>query len=73
MIILFQLLRNGEVGRRSGRAVVKMARMQLLVVVALLVASGRAYFADWSLLARDRQPTCVDIPANMTLCQNIGQ
>ena len=33
-----------------------------------------AYFADWSSFAeRDRQPTCVDIPSNMTLCQNIGE
>jgi len=30
------------------------------------------YFADWSMLARDKQPTCVDIPSNMTLCHNIG-
>jgi len=36
------------------------------------VSSSRAYFADWSLLARERQPTCVDIPENMTLCHNIG-
>ena len=32
-----------------------------------------SYFADWSMLAREKQPTCVDIPANMTLCQNIGR
>ena len=39
----------------------------------LLVPLTSAYFADWSSFAeRDRQPTCVDIPSNMTLCQNIG-
>jgi len=41
----------------------------LLLCLARLSAS---YFADWSQLARDKQPTCVDIPANMTLCHNIG-
>jgi hypothetical protein len=48
----------------------------MVAVVMLLLMrqeSCQAYFADWSLLARDRQPTCVDIPANMSLCHNIGQ
>jgi len=32
-----------------------------------------AYLTDWSDLIRDsQQPTCVDIPDNMTLCHNIG-
>lgn len=46
----------------------------VLLLLSLMIGSIRAqaYFADWSLLTRDRQPTCVDIPANMTLCQNIG-
>jgi len=31
------------------------------------------YFADWSTFNdREAQPTCVDIPTNMTLCQDIG-
>jgi len=38
---------------------------------ACLVDAG-AYFADWSALAEDRQPTCVAIPSNMSLCTNIG-
>lgn len=37
-----------------------------------LAALANAYFADWSVLAGDRQPTCVSIPQNMTLCRNIG-
>jgi len=36
------------------------------------VVNAGAYFADWSALAEDRQPTCVAIPSNMTLCTNIG-
>ena len=47
--------------------------MMLVVLLALLPVVTRAYFADWSLLARDREPTCVDIPQNMTLCHNIGE
>ncbi len=31
-----------------------------------------AYFADWGVLGGDRQPTCVTIPSNMSLCHNIG-
>ncbi len=31
-----------------------------------------AYFADWSSLAQDREPLCVDIPRNLTLCHDIG-
>jgi len=42
------------------------------VVLLCLLQGSTAYFADWSQLARDKQPTCVDIPTNMTLCQNIG-
>ena len=44
-----------------------------LVLLASLLQGGSAYFADWSQLARDKQPTCVDIPVNMTLCHNIGE
>jgi len=44
----------------------------LLTVLAGATGAVDAYFADWSLLARDREPTCVDIPENMTLCHNIG-
>jgi hypothetical protein len=52
-----------------------MLSMQGLLFMVLVVGVevSQGYFADWSLLARDRQPTCVDIPANMTLCQNIGK
>ena len=44
-----------------------------LVVLSLMQGTCWGYFADWSQLARDKQPTCVDIPANMTLCHNIGE
>ena len=44
-----------------------------LVLVASLLQGTAAYFADWSQLARDKQPTCVEIPVNMTLCHNIGE
>ena len=47
--------------------------MKGLLLVTSLVQVARAYFADWSQLAREKQPTCVDIPTNMTLCHNIGQ
>ena len=43
------------------------------LILFVLPGSGWAYFADWSLLAREREPTCVDIPQNMTLCHNIGK
>ena len=46
----------------------------LMLVLSTLVPSIMSYFADWSMLTRDsRQPTCVDIPNNMTLCHNIGK
>ena len=49
--------------------------MKLIVLMlSTLVPSIMSYFADWSMLTRDsRQPTCVDIPNNMTLCHNIGR
>ena len=43
-----------------------------LIILALAWAQTQAYFADWSALAEDRQPTCVAIPSNMSLCNNIG-
>ena len=30
------------------------------------------YFADWSALSLDDQPTCVPIPRNLSLCHGIG-
>ena len=49
--------------------------MEIFLILFLLecVCVTMGYFADWSMLARDKQPTCVDIPSNMTLCQNIGK
>ena len=45
----------------------------LLALAALAVPrSTAAYFADWSSLTRDREPLCISIPSNMSLCQNIG-
>jgi len=48
-----------------------MATLLLLLLSSSSLSS--AYFADWSSFTeREQQPTCVDIPANMTLCHNIG-
>ena len=58
---------------RKAIEIIFQFRMMLVVLLALLPVVTRAYFADWSLLARDREPTCVDIPQNMTLCHNIGE
>lgn len=47
----------------------------LLVSVLLAPRDGHCYFADWSAVTRhgmDREPTCVPIPRNLTLCHNIG-
>ena len=41
----------------------------------ITINATSAYFADWSAIGgigRDNQPVCVSIPANMTLCTNIG-
>ena len=46
--------------------------LNFLLVLGLM-GQVSAYFADWSALAEDRQPTCVAIPTNMTLCNNIGK
>ncbi len=48
-----------------------MSKVCVLFILGLLM-SADAYFADWTAVARhgvDREPTCVDIPANLTLCQ----
>ena len=44
----------------------------LLLLSSLLLVPCNAYFADWSNLARDREPMCVPIPSNLSLCHNIG-
>lgn len=52
-----------------------LCRWWLLSFVAVVSATAvdSDYIVDWALTgARTSQPTCVDIPANMTLCQNIG-
>ena len=55
-------------------SVSKMHTHLSILTLALMNPLTSAYFADWSSFAeRDRQPTCVDIPSNMTLCQNIGE
>lgn len=43
-----------------------------LLLFLLFSRPAFGYFADWSVLTRDRQPMCVDIPKNMSLCHNIG-
>jgi len=44
------------------------------LLASLLVPEGAngQFFADWSVLARDRTPSCVPIPANMSLCTDVG-
>lgn len=49
-----------------------MAAILKLLLLLSFEGVAWAYFADWSALAEDRQPTCVAIPANMSLCTNIG-
>lgn len=49
----------------------------LLLVLLMATGSVRSvdmsYYADWGTLAsRPNQPTCMDIPKNMTLCHDIG-
>ncbi|XP_018025724.1 secreted frizzled-related protein 2 isoform X2 [Hyalella azteca] len=43
----------------------------LTLSFALYWAEGDAYFADWGDIGRAQEPTCVDIPKNMSLCSNI--
>ena len=57
--------------RSKNRKILFLALITCLLQNACLVDAG-AYFADWSALAEDRQPTCVAIPSNMSLCTNIG-
>jgi len=53
-----------------------MLPLGLLALLAALMTAAPAaaspYFADWSALTRDREPLCVDIPANLSLCHDIG-
>ena len=48
----------------------------LFICMIMKINLASAYFADWSSIGgiggRDNQPVCVPIPANMTLCRNIG-
>ena len=46
-------------------------RFVVLVLFGIGGHGASAYFADWSSLAEGEQPTCVAIPANMSLCNNI--
>ena len=49
------------------------SRMILLLLLLFTPSQAySAYFADFSALAQDREPTCVPIPQNMSLCSNIG-
>ena len=48
--------------------------LSCLIIIQINLSSA-SYFADWSSIGgigRDDQPVCVDIPANMSLCKNIG-
>ena len=64
---------------QASRTLNMASSLQTFTVFLLLMcwqnvclAKAQTYFADWSALAEDRQPTCVAIPSNMTLCTNIG-
>lgn len=54
-------------GLRSPR----LFHLQVLVVLFSLACSSDAYFANWGDIGRAQEPTCVDIPKNMSLCSNI--
>lgn len=44
-----------------------------VLLVALVLSGVRGYFETWGLSgSRPTQPTCVDIPRNMSLCHGIG-
>ena len=51
---------------------IRVVLVQILLVSRALGSPER--FADWSLLAKDPRfnPTCVNIPSNMTLCHGVG-
>lgn len=45
----------------------------LATVAQSTVSMDVSYYADWGMMGgRPTQPTCVDIPRNMSLCHNIG-
>lgn len=47
---------------------------QIFVSLAIISSVTRgcdAYFANWGDIGRAQEPTCVDIPKNMSLCSNI--
>nr|CAD7408110.1 unnamed protein product [Timema cristinae] len=53
-----------------------MTQRWLAALLAVIATCGaRAHFSDWGGLlggGRPSQPTCVDIPRNMSLCHGIG-
>ncbi|XP_014666934.1 PREDICTED: secreted frizzled-related protein 5-like isoform X2 [Priapulus caudatus] len=52
-----------------------LCRWWLLGFLAVIVAATAVdsdYIVDWALSGARSQPTCVDIPSNVTLCQGIG-
>ena len=54
-----------------------LSKALVWILCGLLVVAGKegadAYFADWGMLgARPQEPTCVDIPKDMSLCTGIG-
>ncbi|XP_040568733.1 secreted frizzled-related protein 5 [Lepeophtheirus salmonis] len=44
----------------------------LVLMISTHFGMSYSYFADWSVLARDRTPSCVNIPKNLSLCHKIG-
>lgn len=53
-----------------------MYTMLLTLLLLIAVASGNLipnqYITEWGISSRLTQPSCVDIPENLTLCHGIG-
>lgn len=51
----------------------KVARLVLLLLSGVgAFVKGNIYLPEWSVSSRLTQPSCVDIPENLTLCHGIG-
>ena len=64
--------RNLEQATNGDEEEMRTMALYFALVVVINAVLVDAYFADWSVLARDREPMCVPIPSNLTLCRDIG-
>jgi len=71
MKVLGVCIEAPAMGHNSPSSLSSSILLPLLVLFSsTLPLAGNARLCSFA--ERDRQPTCVDIPSNMTLCQNIG-